>query len=228
MNTSSTEHHWLISSYGGYGSLSSSTGPTPTRVATLAAYNSPSGPCFDGHCTITLADNSTKMLKQLKKGDEIKSIDITNRDKICSAKIVCILETKIRTGVTTLVNMESGLIVTPWHPIKTAVGWQYPNDIGTPVMQTCESIFSLVLDSYHVAIINNTPCICLAHNFTEGILNHAYYGTHKIIEDMEQMMGWKTGHIVVYDGCIVKSSNIATKLVDNTIRTPAYLEVVAC
>tara|TARA_B110001452_G_C15240811_1_gene429573 strand:- start:2895 stop:5255 length:2361 start_codon:yes stop_codon:yes gene_type:complete len=190
----------------------------PRRVATLAAYNNSSGPCFDGNCTITLADGSTKILKNLQKNDEIMSVDIVNNDKITTAKVVCILETKMRTGVAELVNFKGGLIITPWHPIKTLYGWQYPNDIGDSVMQPCESVFSLVLDTYHVALINNIACICLGHNFTEGILQHDYYGTHKIIKDMEKMIGWETGHIVVYDGCVLKSSNIASKIVQNKIR----------
>ena len=92
-------------------------------------------------------------------------------------------------------------------------------------MQACESVFSLVLDSYHVAFINNIPCICLGHNFTQGILEHEYYGTNKIIKDMKQMEGWESGHIIVYDGCIIKSSNVASKLNDNNIKAPSYLEV---
>tara|TARA_Y100000591_G_scaffold189799_1_gene164139 strand:- start:11981 stop:14332 length:2352 start_codon:yes stop_codon:yes gene_type:complete len=208
-------------SYGG------SSAPTPTRATTLAAYNSQDvgGGCFDSNCNITMADGSKKSLKNLIKGDRIKSIDITNNDIASVATVKCIFETKIRMGVLEVVNMSNGLIITPWHPVKTANGWEFPNNIGTPVIQACDSIITLVLDSNHVAFIQDTPCITLGHNFKEGILNHLYYGTNRVIDDLKTMPGWDNGHIVVYDNCITKINNITAKISYNgdAIRMPPTL-----
>ena len=92
-----------------------------------------------------------------------------------------------------LVNMPSGLIITPWHPIKTNNGWEFPFDINNqmPTIQHCESIISLVLDSNHVAFIEDIPCITLGHHFKEGILDHMYYGTDRVINDLKTMPGWE-------------------------------------
>jgi len=35
----------------------------------------------------------------------------------------------------------------------------------------------------------------MGHNITEGILKDEYLGTSKIIKDMQQMKGWKTGYV---------------------------------
>ena len=206
-----------------YRSLGSQLPPIlPHRVATLAAYNNQSTPCFDNNCLISMADGNNTQLKHLNKGDIIKSIDINDNDRETTSTIVCILETRIRSGKTNLVNLFDGLIITPWHPIKTDSGWEFPNNIKEPIMQSCESVISLVLDNNHVAFINNVPCVTLGHHFKKGILDHSYYGTRRVIDDLRKMPGWDIGHITVYDDCITRARNnsIVTKITYNMVDYP--------
>ena len=207
-----------------YGGISS--GPAPTRVATLAAYNDPGGGCFDSNCMITMADGSQKILSRLLKGDCIQSVDKDNN--ITTANVVCILEMKIKSGIREFVDLSGGLYITPWHPVKYNGEWVFPADIKNPIIRSCESIITLVLDSHHVGFINGHQCIMLGHGFTDGVLQHPYYGTERVINDLKKNYGWETGKVVVYDTDVkfIKNDNVIVKMeydYTSNIRAPATL-----
>ena len=61
------------------------------------------------------------------------------------------------------------------------------------------NVITLVLDDYHIGFINGYQCIMLGHGFTNGILDHPYYGTNRVIDDLKENYGWHTGKVVVYD-----------------------------
>jgi hypothetical protein len=185
----------------------------PQRIATLQGYNVPSNPCFDSNCLITMADGSKKKLKKLGKNDVIMSRDENNN--YTTSKVLCILETIITMGILEMVNFDEGLIITPWHPIKHNGNWKFPINLKNPVMKSCNSIISLVLDNNHIAIINDVECITLGHGFTYGVLNHKYFGTNLVIDDMKKLLGWELGHIVVKDSCIIKDIFDNYKLINN-------------
>lgn len=207
-------------SYGGYGAYGSSApAPPPRPPVNMAAYNDPSGGCFDSNCLVTMADGNTKALKYLTKNDMIQSVD--KEGKLVSAKVICILERKISSGVRQMVEFEDGLFITPWHPIKYNGKWVFPVDLKDPINKDCNSIITLVLDSYHVGIINGIQCIMLGHGFTNGILNHPYLGTNLIIDDMRKMPGWDIGHIVLVDNWIIKENDLVSRI----IYTPPTIEV---
>jgi len=46
-------------------------------------------------------------------------------------------------------------------------------------------------------IIGGIECICLAHGIKEEIAQHDYLGTHRVIEDLSQMQGWKEGIVEI-------------------------------
>jgi len=41
----------------------------------MGQYYNAGGGCFAGDCIVKLADNSTKYVKEVRKGDKVKSID---------------------------------------------------------------------------------------------------------------------------------------------------------
>ena len=185
----------------GNGSTTYSSPPVPARTAT---YNSQAAPCFMGDCLIAMADGSSKAVKNLVKGDKIRSSsDPYAMDYKAVAEIVCVLQTNYSTGFANIVNMGRGLNITEWHPIFQNGNWVFPANVKTPLYQHCEAVYSLVLDKNFVAFINDMPCICLGHQFQEGILKHAYFGSTRVIEDMMEMPGWKEGKIVNNSGCMI-------------------------
>ena len=169
----------------------------------MSNLNIQSGGCFDSNCTISMADGSTKILKNLNKGDRILSCDLNN--ELQFASIICILEIKITNGTRELVNLDGGLNITPWHPIKYNNKWVFPANIKTPIIKNSESIITLVLDNHHIGFINGYQCIMLGHNYKEGILNHPYYGTNAIINDMKYHSGWESGKVILNDESVFRN-----------------------
>jgi hypothetical protein len=112
-----------------------------------------------------------------------------------SATVRCILETVFPENRTDLVTFNNGLKITPWHPILTHLGWQFPGTIQNIKMEPCASVYSILLDKDHVVKINDVYCITLAHNFIAKNLLHPYYGTDKIIDDLSVMPGYDDGHV---------------------------------
>ena len=198
---------------------------TPTRVASLANYNSQDTPCFHNECIITLADNSKIPLSMLCKDDWVKSYDIRSK-KVVKSRVICILETRIRAGHLSMCCLDSPvdgttMKITPYHPVYYMDEWRFPHDLTDVFTQEtteCESIISLVLDNHHVAYINDVPCITLAHGYLDGILRHPYYGSHLVIQDLQNMEGWDEGHIIMMDGSTIRNKD--TGLVEKLIYAP--------
>ena len=197
------------------------TSRTPVN---MSSYNDINGGCFDSNCTITMGDGSKKMLKNLNPGDIIMSAKQDNT--LVTAKVVCILEIKNTMGIKEFVDFEGGLYITPWHPIKYNNEWVFPAQIKPPIIKQSNSIITLVLDKYHVGFINNYQCIMLGHNFKDGILNHPYYGTNKVIDDLKEDHGWNHGHVVINDYAIkfVRENNKVQKVKMNVTANP-WLEI---
>ena len=154
------------------------------RVESMKTYNNCRSSCFAGHCLIKMADGSEKQVKDLVKGDLVSTPS-------GSAKLVCMLKTVQQGGMAELCTIPGGLIITAWHPVLSNGTWTFPNDLVQPVMQPCEAVYSLVLANDHIATINGTQVICLGHGYTQGILNHQYFGTQKVIDDLKLMPGYE-------------------------------------
>lgn len=181
-----------------------------SRPVNMAAFNNAMGGCFDSGCTITMADGSVSILKNLKKGHEVMSVGQSNN--ITSAKVVCVFETKIKSGMCELVEFDDGLRITPWHPIKYDHEWVFPSSLKSPKWRPSHSIITLVLDSHHIGFINGVQCVMLGHGFTHGILHHPYYGTQAVINDLKMNYGWHAGHVVVNDSEVTYTKD-ATNIV---------------
>lgn len=169
----------------------------PMRTSSLAAYNSQTAPCFHGDSLITLVDGTIKPIKTLKKNDVVLTIkDTFDTNTKGSSVVKCVLETVFPENYSDLVSFDCGLKITPWHPILTNDGWKYPEDVGDIKRCECKSVFSILLENDHIVKINDVYCITLAHNYKNNkILNHPYYGTNKIVDDLMNMPGYDIGHI---------------------------------
>ena len=203
-----TINNTVYSYTGSYRGLGNNPASLPPRVASLASYNNENRGCFDSNCLITMSDNSKKMLKNVKKGDEILTLeDRNNINTITYTKVICVYETFMLDEVCHLVMLENGLKITPWHPILTSLGWKFPSDLKSSQIESCASIITLVLESGHVAFINEYPCITLGHNFKDEVLNHEFYGTEKVIKCLQNMPGYEEGHIKNNSGNIIRDNN---------------------
>lgn len=158
-----------------------------THVSNMSGYYNVDGGCFDGEGKVLMHDGSFKNVKLLSKGDKVISMDNN------IATIVCVVRTKVMKPIE-IVEID-GVKITPWHPIRQNNQWIFPFDVDKTKEIYCDYIYNLVLDKYHVVVINGLECITLGHGYTGNVLFHEYYGTNKIIEDLQSMSGWDAGNI---------------------------------
>ena len=107
---------------------------------------------------------------------------------------------------------DTGLKITPGHPIFYEGAWIYPRDKFRRSMQPCSSIYNLVVDRSHIAIVNGVQAILLGHNYTEGILKHDYLGSQRVIEDLKKLPGFQDGLIKLTQdasGNVIKQKSMA-------------------
>ncbi|CAF1043740.1 unnamed protein product, partial [Didymodactylos carnosus] len=169
--------------------------PSPKPSARPAAepvpmntYMNYSAGCFHGNCIVTLNNGQTKLLNKIQRGDILSG----------GARVVCVVETLCNSETVSMIKFDqSGLLITPWHPVRINGTWIFPDDIGKRIEIECESVFNLVLNSGHIALINGTECVTLGHGFKEDVVAHEYYGTKKVLDDLREFDGFDEGHVIV-------------------------------
>jgi hypothetical protein len=170
-------------------------------VRSMSTYHNSSNPCFHGACTALLADGATsKPLSQLVKGDRVATTTSGG-----SARVVCVVRTRCAGGRAQLVELErSGLLVTPYHPVRDEEGrWRFPCELAPALERSCEAVYSFVLDEGHTMVINGVECVSLGHGFGEDpVVSHPYFGSARVVEDLQKMRGWEAGLVQFESGCL--------------------------
>jgi len=148
------------------------------------------GDCFTGDSLITLENGDTIYVEELIKGDVLWGGHHVN----------VVLKTIVEKEVD-MVLFNTGLGITPWHPIKISEDsneWVFPWQLDHICKVYVENYYNLVLESGHIAHLNGFCVATLGHNFTENeVIRHPYFGTEKVIEDLKKMEGWKDGFLLL-------------------------------
>jgi hypothetical protein len=78
----------------------------------------------------------------------------------------------------------------------------------------CEAVYSFVLDSLHIMLIGGVQAICMGHGFQhDAVLQHPFYGTAAVVDNLKTMRGWEAGCVVLRGGRQCVKKDPATKLV---------------
>lgn len=189
---------------------SSAKRPNIMQCRSMEYYNNPtSGSCFPGENMVKMSDGKLKKVKNVIKGDKVQT-------EFGQATVVCVLKTKCSNNEADLVevftkNSSAFLTVTPYHPILWEGTWIHPNSLPRSVSRrlilNCDAVYSFLLDKEHTMIINNVVVISMAHERTEGVLEHWFYGTQKVKDFMTTCPGWEDGLIVLNDTSTVRDKN---------------------
>ena len=148
----------------------------------LSSYNDRSGPCFAGHCRVTMADGSQKRCDQIIKGDSVA----TSNDG--HSEVVCVVETKVE-NVSMIQYGE--LVITKFHPMKKNGIWVFPNNLNQNVIQYEGKIYSFLLlnklGKYAKDIfIENEICIAFGHGITnDDVATHPFYGSMAVVDELK-------------------------------------------
>lgn len=189
-----------------------STPPTPTGnnyrshghnngPVNMSSYLNSSGGCFGPQTNIALHDGNTKLISELKAGDDVET------DSGHSI-VECIIELPY-TG--DIYKIDDGLFLTPWHPFTTISGDSY-----FPAKYPGATKFSYTGIVYNI-VLATRACICCAYVTEIGKMeitcvaatlghyahyyipefNHPYYGSDIVINELKATGMYESGCISV-------------------------------
>jgi len=174
-------------------------------LTNMNAYYNYSGGCFDGNSAVLMEGNQQKLVKDIKKGDKVITHNGAVSEVQCALKMLC------PSGSLSLVELEGGLRITAYHPVRVNQKWSFPGDIKPAQVVPCEAVYTFVLNqqSEHIMVINGIECVTLGHNKQEDIVRHAFFGSDAVVQEMKKMSGWEAGLIEMADAetCFVRDSD---------------------
>lgn len=167
--------------------------PMQSRSIDMSSFNSRDHVCFHEYAQVQLSAGLHKSAKSIIAGDILSS----------GAVIECVVETVIPEGMAYLVRCPgSGLLVTPWHPLKRGEEWVFPIEIGEIEYIPCNAVYSYVArdpvsgDYSSEVVVDGEIGATLAHGLI-GIpkVSHDFFGTSAVIEALKMCPGWNKGRV---------------------------------
>jgi Mg-chelatase subunit ChlD len=160
-----------------------------TMNFSMTQFNTQDGGCFDGECWVSLQNNITKKVKDIVKGDVLDNGSI----------VKCVVSSMID-RVTKMIRFPSGLLITPWHPIRTVANtcWQFPCYANATLeIIHIDYFYDFVVEgAAQYATISGWEVACLGHGMTDNeVISHPYYGTDAVLEVLSTKEGWEKGFV---------------------------------
>jgi len=104
--------------------------------------------------------------------------------------------------------------------------WRFPADVAPapPAEFECDSVYSFVLQAAddtqggecnhvnHTMRIGGYDVVTLGHGYVGPVIEHPYFGSAQVVQDLKQMQGWDTeeGVITLLPNCMVRRAPGAT------------------
>jgi Mg-chelatase subunit ChlD len=169
-----------------------------SRPQSMASYNSRSGPCFDGGCVVTMADGVLKAVRNVRAGDAVNG----------GARVACVLKTVMPGSQAELVELPGGLLVTPWHPVRSSQQggkWAFPYRLagGKAELRACDAVYSFLLEGGSPSMqINGRDVVTLGHGIQgDTVASHAFFGNFdSVCRALSPLRGWDQGLVVLGPG----------------------------
>merc|ERR1712072_943062 len=114
-------------------------GPT-----SMSAYNNCYGGCIDGSSQVQLASGDLKCVKDLACGDFVCGLPQPNGCQQ-TALVTCVVRSDCPQGRCPMVELSSGLRLTPYHPVFLNGSWHFPANLAAVKMHSCDAVYSFVL-----------------------------------------------------------------------------------
>ena len=204
----------------------STTTPTPSYASIPQSYYNVSGGCFTDNWNVVLPGNMRKPVASIRPGDIVVSNDSpTGLAKIiCVVRLaihntLCMISPDGNSGITAYhpVWLSSELTTIQSQPqsfqtsdthysVMEPKNWMFPESITEKfiIMHKGEYMYDFVIDNgYSVALEGSQTnryynVACLGHDCTDNsIIQHEYFGTHRIIDDLKDHENWINGYITL-------------------------------
>ena len=175
-----------------------------------ALFHDASNGCFHGDCLVTMADGAKKKISDLQRGDQLARPRHVQGDVEGTAlpTVVCVVRTDCKDGIEPLVTLGD-LVITPWHPMwdASAARWAFPRELAPERDTPCQAVWNLVLDGVHQVEIGGATCVTLAHGIgVDDVVKHDYFGTNKVLRDLQAMPGFATGLLHFQPGSVARAN----------------------
>lgn len=154
----------------------------------MSSYMNSGGVCFDGNSVVIMETGGIKLVKDIKKGDLLFN----------NFRVKCVIKTVVH-GEIDICELNN-MLITPWHPVcmNDENVWVFPIDLVKPTKEKLDFVYNFVLEEGHYSIINGIKVVTLGHDFdTNNVIQHNYYGSDLVIQDLKRLRGWDDGLIVL-------------------------------
>ena len=98
-----------------------------------------------------------------------------------------------------LTKSYEGFWVSKNHPLSNDGNWGHAVKFATGTETKILQCYNLVLESRHVLFISGFAAVTLGHGIKGDIVEHDYYGTNKVVDDLSKMSGWEDGIVEIKD-----------------------------
>jgi hypothetical protein len=189
----------------------------------MSAYHNASAGCFEGSGLIILADGvTTKRICELLPGDMVQC-NICDDEKVTvppCARVECVVRTRCSlSNSAEFVELQNGLLLTPYHPVWHEDRWQFPIDvIGRSKVLSADYVYNFVLGSSsdghapgqraQAVVVNGVKCITLAHGIkNDPVAAHDFYGTDSVLKALQQYEGFQDGLVEMDERQVQRSDD---------------------
>jgi hypothetical protein len=149
-----------------------------------------------------MADGSFQRCDSLKRGDIVDH----------GYRIACVVKTHIYQpiDIVRLGTKQGGF--TPWHPVCTFTGWNFPIEIGEVETVETDAVYNFILSfTSHsvqdgvrpgILTVDDMMACTLGHDMEGLVIGHPYFGRREpgqrnIIDDLETQPGWNNGFVTL-------------------------------
>lgn len=166
--------------------------PVVTRQTFDNTFNNAYGGCFGGYGIVSMDNNTTKYVKDLVKGNKLHN----------GATIECVVT--FTNCVVQKMKTLNDLVITPWHPIYVYYVWKFPADYEPTSDKFMEDkVYTFILDKNHMIEINGVEACTLGHNFKGPVIEHEFYGTNVVVNDLKKFQDYNKGLVELSDKNII-------------------------
>jgi len=161
-----------------------------TQISTMGSYYNSGGVCYHSGCKVSMANGYYKYVDSVKKGDKVKTSDGI-------ATVRAVVKSEMFREIK-MVRFDSGLLITPYHPIRVNETWHFPIEYQGHYEDVYNDyIYSFVLDKGHTCFVNDIETVTLGHNFTGKNIQHRFFGSSKVINALKECKGWLEGEVIL-------------------------------
>lgn len=196
----------------GYRSSTFGSASAYAPVASMSIFHNASGGCFGPNTMVRMADHSVVNIKNIRRNDLVWTPSGPAR---VVSLVVCGSQNRSQP-----MSILNSLHITPWHPILHENVWIFPANLVGYSDRLVQTVYNLVLDSGHIILADDYLCVTLGHNFVGPVIEHPFFGSHKVIEDLAKMPGWDEGLVTFTN--LVATHDDDTGLINGWIDVPVH------